>query len=89
MPNLKHITLGPRHVSTGKTTHMIGSKVVGTPASLAIRRDDADSGYYLIGLDASGGELTDTYHETLGAAMAQAEFEFNVKPGEWRDCTTG
>jgi len=34
-------------------------------------------------LDAEGNELTDTFHDTLDGALAQAEFEFGAKPNEW------
>lgn len=39
--------------------------------------------YYLLYLNASGEEKTDTWHEGVEEAMRQATFEFGVKPEEW------
>jgi hypothetical protein len=44
-----------------------------------------DPGFYLLYLDSSGNELTDTYHGSVEEAMAQADFEFEVNPSDWRD----
>jgi hypothetical protein len=38
----------------------------------------------LIHLDAGGRELTDTYHDDLEAALAQAEWELGVRSEEWQ-----
>jgi hypothetical protein len=37
----------------------------------------------LVYKDLLGKELNDTYHESIERAIAQAEFEFGVKPCEW------
>lgn len=42
-----------------------------------------DPGYYLLYLDESGEEITDTYHDSLEKALDQAKWEFNVEPDEW------
>jgi hypothetical protein len=54
------------------------------PAALRISRYADDPGFCLLYLDPSGEQLTDTWHQTLGDAMRQATFEFNVKPHEWQ-----
>jgi hypothetical protein len=33
--------------------------------------------------DCHGAEQTDTWHETLAGAQHQAEYEFDVTPGDW------
>jgi hypothetical protein len=43
-----------------------------------------DSGYYLLYLDETGEELTDTYHDSLEKAFSQAEREFQCKEEEWQ-----
>jgi hypothetical protein len=42
-----------------------------------------DSGFYLLYLDGSDGEMTDTWHESLEQAVDQANFEFGLLPNEW------
>jgi hypothetical protein len=43
--------------------------------------------FYLLYLDAAGDEMTDTWHQTFDDALHHAEFEFSVKPSEWRRVT--
>jgi hypothetical protein len=31
--------------------------------------------------------MTDTYHDSIEDAMAQADFEFEVRPDEWESVT--
>lgn len=38
---------------------------------------------YLLRLDADGGCITDTWHETVDAAKQQATFEFGIVEGDW------
>ena len=79
---LFRVTLDPfRHKSTGKTSHWLGSEELPAPSALCIA--ELESAYYLLYLDDEGSELTDTYHESLQGAFAQAEFEFGVTQGEW------
>jgi hypothetical protein len=58
--------------------------VLPTPSSLAIASYPGEDGYYLFYLDPSGEELTDTFHDSVDAAMQQAEWEFGVRPEEWQ-----
>ena len=55
------------------------------PTELHIVQYEFDAGYYLFYCDESGTEITDTYHESLEKAMAQAEWEFGTKNDEWRN----
>jgi hypothetical protein len=50
---------------------------------LAITQFPPDPGFYLLYLDEAGGETTDTYHERIEDAMAQAHWEFGVESSEW------
>ena len=77
-----HLDLGPEHTATGNTRHTVGGEPMPLPASLEIV-DREGEGFYLLYLDASGEEMTDTWHQTLDDAKHQAEFEFNVRPGDW------
>ena len=51
---------------------------------LAICRYDGEDGYYLVFCDALWEAVTDTWHETLEAAMRQAEFEYVGVSGTWQ-----
>lgn len=53
------------------------------PHSLRTARYQDDDGCYLLYLDEKHDELTDTYHDDVASAMAQAEWEFGVKETEW------
>lgn len=88
MPNhsvLKRVVLGPQHRVTGKTRHYYGTAPLPPPSELRIAPFAGDPGFYLLYLDSSGNELTDTYHGSVEEAMAQADFEFEVNPSDWRD----
>ena len=71
---------------TGNTRHYKNSGLLPKPVALEIIQypdPDSSNGYYLFYLDETGFEQTDTYHDTIEQAFAQAEFEFNVKPSDW------
>lgn len=76
---------------TGKTKHAIGTLVDGNPVPVAQLTQPAwvgispeDNGYYLLHFDAEGLCLTDTWHESLERAKAQARFEFEIEERDWR-----
>ncbi len=71
--------------ATGKTIHKRGGRELPLPAYLNVTQFSGDPGFYLLYFDDQGNELTDTYHNTLSAALNQAEFEFNVVPTQWVD----
>ena len=52
--------------------------------SLEVAQIGDDPGFYLLYRDSAGEPLTDTYHDSLDQAFSQAEFEFEVRPEEWR-----
>jgi len=59
------------------------------PAQLRVVQYSGDDGFYLLYCTAAGEELTDTYHDTLESAFAQADWEFGVSAAEWTIVTTG
>ena len=46
-------------------------------------RYEGEESVYLFGCDADWNEITDTWHETLEEALAQAEFEYEGSSGTW------
>ena len=80
---LRRLLLNPAHIPTGKTRHVVGGEMLSPPAELRIVRYLGDPGYYLFYCDNTGKELTDTYHDTLAGAVAQAAWEFSTKEEDW------
>lgn len=83
---LWRIRLGESHNPTGRTRHSVGGAPAPVPVELRIIQYPQDQGYYLFYCDESGKEFTDTYHESVEEAKAQAKWEFNVMPDEWESC---
>ena len=54
------------------------------PFMLKIVENPGD-GYLIFYCDKTGEEMNDTWAQTIEAAMAQAEWEFSIKPKEWED----
>lgn len=84
---LKEVRLNAKHQPTGNTIHYLGDERMQTPKQLRIMKYSDGVEYYLLYLDENGNELTDTCHETLQAALEQANWEFDIKPSEWTDHT--
>ena len=80
---LRKRVLSGQNQPTGNTQHFRGKEKITIPDSLQIVRYPGDSGYYLLYFDKEGNELTDTYHDQLENALAQAEWEFSVTPEKW------
>src|SRR5580698_7335435 len=85
---IKKVILKEHHLNPGRTKHILSDSTGMRPfppfTSLAITRYGKDPGYYLMHI-CDGGLGTDTFHETLEEALHQAEWEFEVRPGEWTD----
>lgn len=77
------IVLAPHRAATGSARHVVDGVVMPIPAELGIGRFPGEREHYLLYYDASGAELTDTLHGSLGEAMEQARFEFEVQDHEW------
>jgi len=82
--SIAHIVLTNEHEATGNCRHYKVGEVLPDPHQLRIVQYDAGGGFYLLYLDYNGEELTDTFHDTLDAALQQAEWEFRVPPAAWR-----
>ena len=61
---------------------MVGGEDV-TAQIASVEIDEGDRDCYLFYFDANGNCLTDTWHETLERAKAQALFEFAIDEDDW------
>ncbi len=72
-----------RHRPTGNCRQIVAGVLQGPAAGLAICQDEGEAAYYLFGCDSEWNSVTDTWHETLEAALEQAEFEYSGVSGTW------
>jgi hypothetical protein len=83
---LMRVDLRPHHLSPGRTRHILkdasGSRPFPPFKALERVQFEGDGGFYLMYVPESGTG-TDTWHQSIDDALHQAEWEFDVKPGEW------
>jgi hypothetical protein len=70
------------HRSGGRTRRFEHGIPLEPTASLRIT-DDGGDGAYLVLIDAGGYEQSESWHQSIGLAMCQAEFEFGVGEDGW------
>lgn len=72
---------------TGRTRHLLGEPNSGEisrlPDPVTVVVLEQDGAFYLLRLDAEGECIADTWHKTLEAAKAQANFEFGINENDW------
>ena len=64
--------------------HVVKDTELPTPAYVEIE-PSGDGAFYLFYFDAKGVCMTDTWHESVERAKAQAEFEFEITEQDWED----
>jgi hypothetical protein len=80
---------------TGKTTHLQGVPTPGAieiaelPDPIVVEVVEQEGAFYLLRLDGGGQCIADTWHETAEAAKAQANFEYGVEEGDWKETERG
>jgi len=72
-----------RHRHTGKTKQIVDGVLLSPESALVICQYEGETSFYLFGCDAQWNSLSDTWHETLEAAKAQAEFEYEGVATTW------
>jgi hypothetical protein len=72
-----------RHHPTGKCRQVVAGVLRGPAAGLAICQYEGEDACYLFGCDAAWNSITDTWHETIEDAKAQAEFEYAGVSATW------
>lgn len=76
---------------TGNTTHLQGVRPHGgleatpVPDPRIVEVVEQEGAIYLLRIDDQGECVADTWHETVEAAKAQANFEFGIEEGDWKD----
>ena len=91
--SLYRVELAAHHRRPGRTKHTLvnhSGKHDFPPfkiLTICVPGNTTDQGYYLM-YEPETGPGTDTWHQTLDGAMAQAEWEFGVARHEWikTDC---
>jgi hypothetical protein len=73
-----------RHCLTGNCKQIVAGILQGPAAALAVCRYPGEDGYYLFGCNAAWECVTDTWHQTLEEAKAQAEFEYAGVSVTWQ-----
>jgi hypothetical protein len=68
---------------TGNTRHTVAGNPVAPASRLAIARYPGQPGYYLFYCDEAWSVMTDTWHESMENAEAQAEFEYTGSKNAW------
>lgn len=82
---LYEMYLPPKTKRTGKTTHYHNGTVIkAIPQKLQIVQYENDNGFYLIQIDSTNNELSDTYHDSIEDAKDQAAWEFDLKEFDWK-----
>ncbi len=81
---LLYTPIDGRHRHTGNCEQYVAGELMGPAAGLAICRYEGDAAVYLFGCDEDWEAVTDTWHETLEDAKAQAEFEYEGVTATWR-----
>ena len=72
-----------RHRHTDGTQQIVSGVLLGPAAGLAICQYDGERAFYLFGCDAEWNSTSDTWHETLEDALAQAEHEYEGSSATW------
>lgn len=76
----------------GKPAHPQG---IHTPDGIEIARlpdptaaeivEEPDGAFFLLRLDRAGWCIADTWHESSETAKTQANFEFGIEEGDWKE----
>jgi len=65
-----------RHQYTGNTKQIANGDVLGPATGLAICQYEGEEAFYLFACDKNWNSISDSWHESLSDAKAQAELEY-------------
>jgi len=80
---ISYTPIDERHAFTGKTRHTVRGELIGAMSGLAICQPKGTQEFYLFGCDGDWNVVTDTWHQSLEEARAQAEFEYEGVSTTW------
>jgi hypothetical protein len=80
---LAYSPIDHRHRPTGGCRQIVAGVLQGPAAGLAICQCNGGNDVYLFGCDEDWQTKTDTWHESIKAAMVQAEFEYEGVSKTW------
>ena len=72
-----------RHRPTGNCNQIVAGVLQGPASGLAICQYEGEDSFYLFGCDEDWNSVTDTWHESVEDAKAQAEFEYEGVNTTW------
>jgi hypothetical protein len=73
-----------RHRHTGNTEQRSHGVLLDPAAALVIGQYEGETAFYLFGCESSWRPQSDTWHQTLAEAKAQAEFEHEGVSATWQ-----
>jgi hypothetical protein len=71
------------HLRVVRVANELG--VTKIPAPEKVEVVECDGAVYLLRLNSLDECLADTWHESVEAAKAQANFEFGIEDGDWKN----
>ena len=77
-------SIDERHKHTGNTRQIVNGALQGTAAGLAICQYDGEDAFYLFSCDSDWNAATDTWHQSLAEAQAQATSEYEGVSDTWQ-----
>ena len=79
-----HTSMAGRHRATGNCKQIVDGMIMARASGLAICHYEGEDGFYLFGCDENWNAVTDTLHDTVEEAQAQAEFEYEGVSATWK-----
>jgi hypothetical protein len=79
-----HTSIDGRHRATGKCRQIVNGMIMSPASGLVICHYEGEDGFYLFSCDENWNVVTDTLHDTLEGAQAQAEFEYEGVSATWQ-----
>lgn len=80
---IQYTLIDSRHLFTENTKQIVNGETLKSMKGLVICKYENEEGIYLFGCDADWNVITDTWHNDVEEAVAQAEFEYKNTKNTW------